>query len=250
LLNADESVLAIIELNGYALVGKRDGELLRAIGETALQTSLSTLPRREGKSSVRMKLLYFGSVAPETRQAASQDLKPIEEACRAIASNTNLDVSRPSQVYYNGVEQGWQRLVTARSAADLTQEAADESAEGDAQVIAFPVRTKATRMLISEFSSDDVFLNAPDCVVYVLKPLDADDDPLIDTVLWPRIEHAVSKLRLVDKNIIAFHFVLAEKDRESWKRSRDAVSKRVVGPDGEAGRLAKSLGFKASWVTY
>lgn len=246
-LNVNQSVAAIIELNGYGLLGKRDGELLQAIDEAALQTALSALPRSDHKSSVAMKLMYFGSV--EKAQAAHEDFKPIDEACRAIASKANLGFG-PRGNYFDVNEQGWQRLVAARNAIELTQETVDESGERDAEVMAYPVRTKTTRLLTSSFSSDNVFSDAPDCIVYVLKPLDANDAPMISSEVCQRIENAVSKLKIADKNIISFHLSTAGNDRESQQRNRDAVNNRVVGNDGESGRLAKSLGFKESTVSY
>lgn len=249
LLNVDESLVAVIELNGYGLVGKRDGELLRDIDEAALQKSLSALSRADGKSSVRIQLLYFGSVASEIRQAAKHDLEPIEEAFRAIASKANLEVSEPSSVHHSGVEQGWQRLVSASSAVDLTQDTADESGERDAEVMAYPVHTKSTRLLTSSFNSDNVFADAPDCIVYVLKPLDANDDPMIGMELRQRIKNSVSKLKVVDKNRIHFYLSAAGKDHESHHRNRDAIRNRMVGPQGETAQLAKFLGFKESGVT-
>jgi beta-lactamase regulating signal transducer with metallopeptidase domain len=246
LLSVDESVVAVIELNGYGLVGKRDGELLQAIDEAALQKSLSALRRRGPKSSVGIRLLYdSGSVAPEIREAAPNDLKPIEEACRAMASKVNLGIRPPTNQYFNVGEHVWQRLLAASSGLDLTREMVDESAEGDDQVIVYPVRTKTTRLLTGGFLS-----SAPDCVVYVLKPLDADNNPLMDLELCKRIKDAVWKLELANKNRIDFHVVPAGKDPESWQRSRHAIFNRMVGDDSEAQWLARSLGFKTSSVTY
>jgi len=150
-------------------------------------------------------------------------------------------------MHYNGAERGWQRLVAARKAIDLTQETADETAEGDAQVTVFPVRTEITRLLTNQFGFDD---SSADCEVYVFKPLDGDDDPLMDTELCQHIDDTVSKLELANKNRIDFHFILAEKGRESWQRNREAFSNKMVGDAGEAQRLAKSLGFKTSTVTF
>ena len=251
LLNVDESVVAVIELNGYGLAGKRDGELLQAIDihKAALQTAISVLPRRDHKGSVAIRVMYFGPVTPEKNATHPEDFKAIHEACQAIASKANLAFG-PSSHYYSVEEHGWRRLVAARKAIDLTQQTADEFAEREAEVMAYPVRTKITRLLTSGFNSDNVFADAPDCIVYVLKPLDANDDPMIGAELRQRIESAVSKLKVADKNRISFHFSTTGNDPESHQRNRDAALNRVVGNDGESGRLAKSLGFKESTVSY
>ena len=257
LLNVDESVLAVIELNGYGLIGKRDGELLRAIDEAALRASLSALPRRDVKVSVGTNLMYFYPDAVEiAAQATEQDRQAIDDACRAIAAKANLafrplsSSKHPLVTSYNEAKEGWQRLVAASRALDVTQETADESAEEDDQVLVYPVRTKSTQLLRGAFLSTTFRSTASDCVVYILKPLDANDNPIMNLGLCKRIKDAVWKLELSNKNLIEFHVAPAGKDSESWQRSRDAISKRMVGEDSEAQWLAKSLGFKTSTVVY
>lgn len=256
LLNVDDSVVAVIDLNAYGLVGKRDGELLRAIDEAALQASLSALPRRDLTLTVGTNLMYFYPDAAEIAAATDQDRQAIEEACRAIASKANLGFGplssskHPLMTCYNQAKGGWQRLIAAIRDLDLTHETADESAEGDDQVIVYPVRTNSTWLLRGAFLSAAGLSTASDCVVYVLKPLDANDDPLMNLALCKRIKDAVWKLELANKNGIEFHVVPAGEDSESRQHSRDAILKRMVGDDSEAQWLARSLGFKTSAVAY
>lgn len=243
-------VQALIELNGYALVGKRGDALMQAIGALALRKSLAAIKAGDPNASVAFVICYFGNPSPEVRQLSQQDNQPLDQACHSLANEAQLrEVTRVNRTYSNDSNGSrWQKTVAALKNIDLIKETADESAVGDAEFSAFPVRTKITRLLTeTRFAYKDPL--GCDCVLYIEKPLKASDQPLIGADLEARIQRAVSTLDLARKWYLNLHLIAAKGDRQTFQRNRDAISDQFLGKGNEAGRLVKLLGFKSFSMT-
>jgi beta-lactamase regulating signal transducer with metallopeptidase domain len=239
-------VQALVELNGYALAGKRGDALMQAIGAAALRKSLAAIKAGDPNASVAFLICYSGNPSQEIRQLSQKDNEPLDEACHALANEAHVREGTRVNRTYDGLTGRWQKTVAALKDIDLTAETADESAVGDAEFSAFPVRTKITRLLTDSFRN-----KAPigaDCVLYLEKHLEASDRPLIEPDLEDRIERAVSKLDLPRKWGLDFHLIPANGDRPLSQRNRQAISDRFLG--NESRHLVTRLGFKWFSMTF
>ena len=244
-------VQALVELNGYTLVGKRGDELMQAIGQLRrLRKSLAAVKAGDPNASIAFVICYFGNPSPEVRRLSQLDNQSLDEACHSLANEAQVrEVTQVNRSYSNDSNGSrWQQTVAALRSINLIKETADESAVGDAEFSAFPVRTKISRLLTeTRFAYKDPL--GCDCVVYIEKPLKASDQPLIGPDLEARLERAVSKLDLPRKWYLAFHLTAANGDRQTRQRNRDAISDQFLGNGNEAGRLVKLLGFKGFSMT-
>jgi beta-lactamase regulating signal transducer with metallopeptidase domain len=249
---------AMVELNGYALAGKHDDDLLRAIDAAALRKSLATVmassssvsgssSSTSSSSSSQGSLVfvagYFGERPAETRELAQKSDKTLEKVCRSLAKEAGLRV----ESFYSTWDSNdrWKKTVAMRKAIDLARETAAESPIADRDFSAFAVRTEVTRLLTSTVNFERV--TRADCVVYIHKPLDANDHPMLSADLAARIKQAVSKLDLSGHDRIDYHLIPANHDRQAYLRNRQAIMDRFY--PNEAPQLTKQLGFKNYSVT-
>lgn len=242
------TIKALVELNGYALLGKRGDDLLREIGVDRLRTSLADIKSADPRASISLVVGYFGTATNEMFNQARKDNGPLEAACRALAAEARLRVGSVS-FSYDSTPYRWGKMVTAVRAVDLGQETADENPIANAHLSAYPVRTAVSRLLTDDYSTNTS--SPADCVLYIRDRLDGTDgNPLIGPELEAQIKSAVEKLSLPKKVRIDFHLDLANHSPEHYQQNRDAVSNRFVGQKGEAQHLADQLGFQKSTVTY
>ena len=85
-------------------------------------------------------------------------------------------------------------------------------------------------------------------LLYIRKPLDANDRPMLAADLAARIKQAVSKLDLSGHGRIDYHLIPADHDRQAYLRNRQAITDHFC--PNEAPQLTKQLGFKTYSVTY
>jgi hypothetical protein len=237
-------ITAMVQLNGYALLGNREG-LMRAIDALPLQKTLAAMKARDPNASVALVIGYFGSATPEMSRKSRMNREAVEKTCRLVANGAKVSIVYVSSTY-DSTPNRWEKTVDALSKIDFVKESADETAVGDAAVRAFPVRTKVTRLLTTTFSAETS--RGADCVVYVDKPIEAANDPLIDAQLEARIADAIKKLNLPEKNQIDYHLIPAHPNRAAGRRNREAIQKRFVGKASQD--LSRRLGFHGSAVTF
>ena len=116
----------------------------------------------------------------------------------------------------------------------------------DADVQAFPVQTQVSRLLTTGYWNG-AWLSA-DCVVYVKRPIEAKNHPLIGADLESRIAIALKRLSLPEKQRIDYHLVPGNAGREAYWKNGKAIDERFVGKESE--QLTQRLGFKKSSVTW
>jgi hypothetical protein len=121
---------------------------------------------------------------------------------------------------------------------DFAKETFAETGVGDRDVTAYPVQSKISQLLTAGFNFSR--FTVADCVLYVHRPLKADDHPMLGPDLQAKIEQSVSKLKLPNKGRIDYHLFAAfpAQQKQNWDALRDRFY-----PD-EAPRLTKLLGFK------
>jgi beta-lactamase regulating signal transducer with metallopeptidase domain len=258
---------AVVELNGYALAGKQGDDLLRAIDAAAVRKALAAVEASSGKSSSSTSntrsgsstsstssqaslifvAAYFGDPPSAIRELAERSgQKTLEQACRALAKEAGLRVERFYSTWDNTREPDrWKTAVAMLEGIDLARETAAESPVGDRDFSAFAARTQVTRLLTSSITNGR-FVCA-DCVLYLRKPLDASDHPMVSADLAARIKQAVSKLDLSGHDRVDYHLILADHDRQAYLRNRQAIMDRFY--PNEAPQLTKQLGFKNYSVT-
>ena len=132
---------------------------------------------------------------------------------------------------YDSTPGRWEKTVAALRDVDLAKETAEEAPAGDADVRAFPVQTKVTRLLTAYYRGS--VARGTDCVVYVNKTIEAKNDPLIGTDLEAQIASAIKSLHLSEKYRIDFHLIPASPNRAAGQRNRDAIYKRFLGKESQ-----------------
>jgi hypothetical protein len=237
-------ITAMIQLNGYALLGNREG-LMRAIDALPLQKTLAAMKARDPNASVALVIGYFGSASPEMSRKSRMNRDAVERTCRLVANGAKVSIVYISSTY-DSTPDRWEKTVAALQKIDFGKETADETAVGDADVRAFAVRTQVTRLLTTTFSAETS--RGADCVVYLNKPIEANDNPLIDAQLEARLADTIKKLNLPEKNRIDYHLIPAHPSRAAAQRNREAIQKRFLGQESQA--LSERLGFKGSAVTF
>jgi len=234
----------LVELNGFVAIGKRGIERMRALDILALRRSLAAIKAANPKASVVFVIGFLGQMSPDTFRLLSNEQKLLTQECDQMAKDAKLHVTRISGTTA-GTPGLWPKTIAAAKDIDLTKETATESAVGDSEVRAFPVRTRITRLLTGDVVGTP---HRSDCVVYIDKRLKAANNPLISPELEAHIKQLVSKLELPSKDRIDFHLFPAGGSGKAYLKNREAIDKRFLGTESQ--RLAKSLGFKDSSVTY
>jgi len=236
---------ALVLLNGYALLGKRE-ELMRAIDALELQKSLAALKGSHPGASIALIVGYYGPASDEQFHLSQTNREAIEKTCRLIANGAKVPVIYVTSAYDNSHSERWKRTVAALRRIDLTHETADEAPVEDADVQVFPVQTRVSRLLTTGYWNG-AWLSA-DCVVFVKRPIEAKNNPLIGADLESRIAGAVKRLSVPKKHRIDYHLVPGNASREAYRKSRKAIDERFVGKESE--RLTQRLGFDVSSVTW
>jgi hypothetical protein len=239
-----KSIQALVLLNGYALLGKR-GELMRNIDALPLQKSLAAFRATHPTASLALIIGYYGPASREQFQLSQKNRDAIEKTVRLVAGGAKAPVTYVSSTY-DSTPGRWEKTVAGMRAIDLAKETAEEAPAGDADVRAFPVQTKVTRLLTAYYRGN--VARGADCVVYVNKPIEAKNDPLIGADLEAKIASAIKSLHLSEKHRIDFHLVPASPNRAAGQRNRDAIDKRFLGKESQ--QLTERLGFKDNSITW
>jgi hypothetical protein len=249
-------VHALIELNGYALVGKRGDELMKTIDAAALRKSLAAIKAGNQNASVAFEIEYFGQASEEVLEfsrthnksfadLSAKDDKAFEQACHLLAKEAHLPMAiRVTQGHFNDQRASWQNTLSVLRTIDVSKETAEESAVAEGEIVAYPVRTKITRLLFD--GATNPVPRGPDCVVYIMRPVKTSDQPLVAPDLRASIQRAVSKLELPSKQEINFRLIPATGDQQNL----DSIVQRFVGKGHEGERLAELLGFKNFVTTF
>jgi hypothetical protein len=241
-------VHALVEVNGLAPIGKRGVGRMRALDFPALRRSLDAIKVGNANGSIVFVIGYLGVIPPGMEGMLPDEQNRLTQECRDLAEEAKLGVARISNTFVNGATPDlWPRVVAAVKDIDLDKDIAAESAVGDSEVTAFPVRTRVTRFLTGDSGGGNS--RGSDCVVYIHKPLNANDDPLIGPEFVAHIKRVVWKLDLPRKDRIDFHLTRPGLGPAADQNYRDAIMNRFIGNANESGHLATRLGFKASSVT-
>jgi hypothetical protein len=247
LIAGGKSANTLVVLNGFATVGKRGVDRMRALDILALRRALAAIKAGNPNASVVFVIGYLGDASQSKWQALQENQKLLTQECHDLAKESKLRVAYVYMTTANGATPDlWSKVVAAVRDIDLAKETATESAEGDSEVRAFPVRTRVTRFLTGSFTGSPT--RGSDCVVYIDKPLRAADEPLVGPDLEGRIKRVVAKLELLNKDRIDFHLIPAGGSGDAYLRNRKALDDRFVGKPSQ--RLAELLGFKQSSVTF
>jgi hypothetical protein len=238
-------IQALVLLNGYALLGKRE-ELMRAIDALPLQQSLAAFRTNHPGASIALIIGYYGPASEEQFQSSDKNREAIEKTCRLVANGAKVPVIYVTSTYDGSDSGRWERMVATLRGIDLAKETADEAPAEDADVQAFPVQTQVSRLLTTGYWNG-AWLSA-DCIVYVKRPIEAKNSPLIEADLEAHIAGAVKRLSVSNKNRIDYHLFPANPSRQAHRKNRDAIDKRFVGKESE--QLTQRLGFKKSSVIF
>ncbi|HXY37209.1 MAG TPA: hypothetical protein VEI07_23470 [Planctomycetaceae bacterium] len=238
---------ALVLLNGYALLGKRE-QLMRSLDALSLQRSLADLKASHPHAAIALIMGYYGPAGADkfALSSSQEERGAIEKACRLVANRVNVPVIYVTSTYDNTDSGHWAKIVAELRDIDLAKETADETPARDADVVVFAVQARITRLLTRGYWNG-AWLSA-DCVVYVNRPLDAKNHPMIGPDLESQIAGALNKLDLREKNRIDYHLLPADPSREAYLRNRDAIMNRFVG--NEANALSGRLGFKNNSITW
>jgi beta-lactamase regulating signal transducer with metallopeptidase domain len=242
-------VHALVELNGFAPIGKRGDDRMRALDIVELRRSLAAIKGGDANASIVFVIGYLSLIPRGMEGMLPHEQNLLTQECRDLAEEAKLGVARISNTWVNVETPGlWPKVVAAVKDIDLAKDTAAESAVGDSEVSAYPVRTRVTRFLTDQSTGG----NSPgsDCVVYIHKPLNASDDPLIGPDFVAHIKRVVSKLDLPRKDRIDFHLTRPKLSPAADQDHRDAIMNRFIGNANESGHLATRLGFKGSSVTW
>jgi hypothetical protein len=240
-----KQVQAMVVLNGFGTIGKRGVDRMRALDILALRRALAAIKTGDPNASVVFVIGFLGASPPDMQQTLSDEQKRLTQECGDLAKEAKLRVVQISGAFI-GTPGAWPKAADAAKAIDPTKETAAEAAVGDADVRVFPVRTKVTELL-TDWSQGGNPTGA-DCVVYLKKPIDPCNNPLIGAELEAHISDAIKKLNLPRKNRIDYHLVVVTPNHAAWQRAHDAIMNRFVGK--EADQLTARLGFKSNSVTW
>jgi hypothetical protein len=246
LIPGGKSANTLIVLNGFATVGKRGVDRMRALDILALRRSLAAIKAKDPKASVAFVIGYLGEISSANWQPLEENQKLLTQECRDLTKEFKLGVTNVAVTPVNGPTPGlWSKVVAPVTDINLPKETALESSVGDSDVRAFPVRTRMTRFLttLSIGSSSQ-----SDCIVYIDKPLNLADQPLVGPDLEAHIKRVVSKLDLPKKDRVDFHMIQPKLRGQAAQKYSDAIRDRFLGKPSQ--HLAELLGFKESSVTF
>jgi len=238
-------VQALIALNAFATMGKKGVERMRALDILALRRALAAIKARDPDASIVFVIGFLGMAPPGMLGLPQKEEELLTQECRDLAKEAKLRVTQVSGTWI-GTPGVWPKAAAAAKAIDPTKETDAESPVGDAAIRVFPVRTKITELLTGWCQGGSA--TGSDCVVYLKKPIDPSNNPLIGAELEARIADAIKKLNLPRKNRVDYHLVAVTPDHATWQRAHDAIMNRFVGK--EAKLLTERLGFKDNAITW
>jgi beta-lactamase regulating signal transducer with metallopeptidase domain len=238
-------VHAMIETNAYALLGKRGDDLLKALDAPALKRALAAIKSRDHDASIVFVSGHLGEATPEMFKAGQNDFDALDALYRSLAKEAHL---RVASVYdtSDGSSDRWQKTIAFLKGIDLAKETAAETGAGDRDVTAYPVQNKISQLLTAGFNN--FRFPVADCVLYVHKPLDANDHPMIGLQLETQLKQVVSQLNLPRRGRIDYHLIPADPNRQAFLRNNDAMMKQFY--PNEAPLLTKELGFQNYSTTF
>jgi hypothetical protein len=238
-------VQALVVLNGFATIGKKGVERMRALDILALRRALAAIKARDPDAAVVFVIGFLGETLPGSFELTSKEQPLLTRECHDLAKEAKLRVTQISGTFV-GTPGIWPKVAASAQAIDLSKEIDLEEPAADADVRAFPVRTKVSEILTGWCQGGTE--KASNCVVYHNEPIHAGNDPLIGAALEARIASVIKRLNLSRKDRIDYHLVVNYSDRAAGQRDRDAIYNRFVGK--EANDLNKRLGFKDNSTTW
>jgi beta-lactamase regulating signal transducer with metallopeptidase domain len=241
-----KSVQAMIEVNEYPLLGKRGDDLLKALDAPALKKALAAIKSRDPNASVVFVTGQFGQLSQKGFESAREDTDVLETLYRSWAKEVKLRVDRVYMTSDNSLSDHWRLASDFLKGIDLAKESAAETGAGDRDVTAYAVQNKISQLLTASFNYSR--FTVADCVLYIHKPLDASDHPMIGPQLDAQIQRAVSQLDIHERQRIDYHLIPADPNRQAFLRNHDALMKQFY--PNEAPQLTKELGFQNYSVTY
>jgi hypothetical protein len=237
-------VQALIALNAFATMGKTGVDRMRALDILALRRALAAIKARDPDASVVFVIGFRGMTPPGMHGLPRQEEKLLTRECRDLAKEARLSVTQVSSTWI-GTPGVWPKAATAAQAIDPAKETDGEAPVRDAEVTVFPVHTKVTELLTGWCQGGSA--TGSDCVVYLKKPIDPSNNPLIGAELEVHIAEAIKKLNLPRKNRIDYHVIAVTPDHATWQRARDAID-RFVGKEAKV--MSERLGFKENSITW
>jgi hypothetical protein len=237
---------AMIEVNEYPLLGKRGDDLRKALDAPALKKALAAIKSRDPNASVDFVTGRFRQLSEKASESARKDDKVLESLYRSLAKEVELRVDRVYMTTDNSSNDHWRLASDFLKGIDLTKETAAETGAGDREVTAYAVQNKISQLLTASFNYSR--FTVADCVLYVHKPLDASDHPMIGPQLDEQIQRAVTQLDFPERRRIDYHLIPADPNRQAFLRNHDALMKQFY--PNEAPQLTKELGFQNYSVTY
>jgi hypothetical protein len=238
-------VNALIELNGFITMGKKGVERMRALDILAVRRALAAIKTRDPDASVVFMIGFLGETLPGMQELLSREHELLTKECRDLAKEAKLRVTEISGAW-NGTPAIWPKVAAAAQAIDVSKETDREEAATDAEVRAYPVRTKVSELLTSWFQGSTG--KGSNCVVYFSRPIDPTQDPLIGRALEARTAEVIKRLNLSRKERIDYHLVVSASSHAAWQRNHDAIHNRFIGKEAIA--LTQRLGFKDNSVTW
>ena len=170
----------------------------------------------------------------------------LESLYRSLAKEAKLRVDRVYMTADNSSNDRWRLTIDFLKGIDLAKETAAETGAGDRDVTAYAVENKISQLLTASFNN--FRFTVADCVLYIHKPLDANDHPMIGPQLDAQLQQAVSQLNFPERRRIDYHLIPADPNRQAFLRNHEAIMKQFY--PNEAPQLTKELGFKNYSVTY
>jgi len=227
-------------------LGKRGDDLLKALDAPALKKALAAIKSRDPNASVVFVTGQFGQLSQKGFESAREDTDVLETLYRSWAKEVKLRVDRVYMTSDNSLSDHWRLASDFLKGIDLAKESAAETGAGDRDVTAYAVQNKISQLLTASFNYSR--FTVADCVLYVHKPLDANDHAMLGPDLEARAKQAVTQLKLPERRRIDYHLIPADHNRQAFLRNHDAIMTQFY--PNEAPRLTKQLGFQDYAVTF
>jgi hypothetical protein len=238
-------VRALIEINAFATIGKTGVDRMRALDILALRRSLAAIKARDPDASIVFVIGFLGVAPPDVQRDELKEHNLLAKECRDLATQAKIRITQVSGTYI-GTPGVWPKIAAAAEAIDLTKETDKEAAVEDDLVRVFPVRTKVSRFLTGWCHRGNP--KGADCVVYIKRPIEPKDEPLIGTDVESHIKAAVSKLDLPRKDRIDFQLRPPRGIGRRFETYLDAIHNRFLGKESQ--RLTNVLGFRENSVSF
>src|SRR5579862_2640873 len=126
-------VHALVEVNGFATMGKRGVERMRALDILALRRALAGIKASDPNGSVAFTIAFMGVAPPNSDKSLSAEQELLTQECRDLAKGAKL---RVTQIYANfiGIPGLWTKVAQTANSIDLSKETEPEAAVVDTGV--------------------------------------------------------------------------------------------------------------------